>query len=75
MGHDMLVNVNVTDTRSKALTNQGLKSLAGLRQDCVQVKSDYEIAWVRRGTKDYRYALSRLNGTCIPVGVKESDNS
>ncbi|KAH6662533.1 FAD dependent oxidoreductase [Halenospora varia] len=72
LGHDILINA--TGTGSGFLTDVKDPNVQQVRGQTILVRSNFDKIWIRRGVKDYTYALPRGDGTCILGGIKEFDN-
>ncbi|KAJ4371411.1 hypothetical protein N0V83_004628 [Neocucurbitaria cava] len=67
-GQDVLVNA--TGYGSKFLEDIQDQDVQLVRGQTLHVKSNYDKIYMRHG-KDYTYAISRLDGTCILGGIKQ----
>lgn len=67
-GQDVLVNA--TGYGSKFLGDIQDQDVQLVRGQTLHVKSNYDKIYMRHG-KDYTYAISRLDGTCILGGIKQ----
>lgn len=67
-GHDIVVNA--TGFGPKFLEDIQDQNVQLVRGQTVHVKSNYNKIFMRHG-KDYTYAISRLDGTCILGGIKQ----
>jgi len=67
-GHDIVVNA--TGFGPKFLEDIRDQNIQLVRGQTVHVKSNYNKVFMRHG-KDYTYAISRLDGTCILGGIKQ----
>ncbi|PSN69156.1 nucleotide-binding domain-containing protein [Corynespora cassiicola Philippines] len=67
-GHDILVNAS--GFGPKFLEDVRDEKVQQVRGQTVHVKSSYDKIYMRHG-KDYTYAISRLDGTCILGGIKQ----
>jgi D-amino-acid oxidase len=70
--HDILVNA--TGFGPKFLDDIKDEHVQLVRGQTVHVKSNYNKIFMRHG-KDYTYAISRLDGTCILGGIKQYDQT
>ncbi|KAF1845054.1 nucleotide-binding domain-containing protein [Cucurbitaria berberidis CBS 394.84] len=71
-GQDILINA--TGYGSKFLGDIRDQDVQLVRGQTVHVKSNYDKIYMRHG-KDYTYAISRLDGTCILGGIKQYGNT
>lgn len=67
-GQDVVVNA--TGFGSKFLEDIRDKDVQLVRGQTVHVRSNYNKIFMRHG-KDYTYAISRLDGTCVLGGIKQ----
>lgn len=67
-GHDIVVNA--TGFGPKFLEDIRDQEVQLVRGQTVHVKSNYNKIYMRHG-KDYTYAISRLDGTCVLGGIKQ----
>jgi D-amino-acid oxidase len=68
MGQDVVVNAS--GWGPKFLGDIRDQNVQLVRGQTVHVKSNYDKIYMRHG-KDYTYAISRLDGTCILGGIKQ----
>lgn len=71
-GHDILVNA--TGFGPKFLSDVKDQYVQQVRGQIVHVKSTFDKIFMRHG-KDYTYAISRLDGTCVLGGIKQYDQT
>ena len=71
-GQDIVVNAS--GWGSKFLGDIKDQHVQLVRGQTVHVRSNYDKIYMRHG-KDYTYAISRLDGTCILGGIKQYDQT
>lgn len=71
-GQDVLVNAS--GWGSKFFGDVQDQEVQLVRGQTVHVRSNYDKIYMRHG-KDYTYAISRLDGTCILGGIKQYDQT
>lgn len=71
-GQDVLVNA--TGFGSKFLKDVNDQKVQQVRGQTLLVKSNFDRIFMRHG-KDYTYAISRLDGTCVLGGIKQYDQT
>ncbi|KAK5126481.1 hypothetical protein LTR85_010717 [Meristemomyces frigidus] len=69
LGHDVLINASGVGARH--LKDCADVKMLPVRGQTVLVKTNLDKIWIRRGLKDYTYALPRLDGTAILGGIKQ----
>ncbi|RKU43778.1 hypothetical protein DL546_004126 [Coniochaeta pulveracea] len=71
-GHDIVVNASGWGPKFMGdIRDQDVQLVRG---QTVHVRSNYDKIYMRHG-KDYTYAISRLDGTCILGGIKQYDQT
>jgi D-amino-acid oxidase len=71
-GQDIVINAS--GWGSKFLGDIQDQNVQLVRGQTVHVRSNYDKIYMRHG-KDYTYAISRLDGTCILGGIKQYDQT